>query len=195
MVGIILCGGQSSRMGSDKGLLVTEEGQVWAQAAINKMAALQIPVSLSVNGQQQAGYAAAIKDTPIVTDNENLQLRGPLLGVLSAHLQYPMQNLFVLACDMPLMETSVLTELYNKYLESDVYDAFVFTNEEEPEPLCAIYCANGLSAIADMHKKGLLKRHSMKSMIENLNVCFVPITSEQKKYFTNVNAHADLNGA
>lgn len=195
MVGIILCGGQSSRMGSDKGLLVSSEGQLWAQTAINKMAAMQIPVSLVVNRLQYASYAAAFAGTPIITDNEKLELHGPLLGVLSAHLQYPVQHLFALACDMPLMETSVLTELYNKYMESDAYDAFVFTNEEEPEPLCAIYCAKGLAAIADMHKKGLLKRHSMKSMIENLNVCFVPITSEQKKYFTNVNAHADLNDA
>jgi molybdopterin-guanine dinucleotide biosynthesis protein A len=182
-------------MGSDKGLLVTSEGHLWAQNAFNKMAALQIPVSLVVNRLQYASYAAAFAGTTIITDNENLELHGPLLGVLSAHLQYPVQNLFVLACDMPLMETIVLTELYNKYLESDAYDAFVFTDEEEPEPLCAIYCAQGLSAIADMHKKGLLQRHSMKSMIENLNVCFLPITSEQKTYFTNVNAHADLNGS
>ncbi len=194
MTGIVLCGGQSSRMGSDKGMLNTE-GTAWAQLAINKLAALQIPVTLCVNELQYGAYAATFSDTPVITDNETLDLHGPLLGVMTAHLQYPMQNLFVLACDMPLMETSVLTELYQLYLQTDVYDGFVFTNDEQPEPLCAIYCANGLAAIADMHKKGLLKRHSMKSMIENLNICFVRVSKEQKKYFTNFNAHADLNGA
>lgn len=194
MTGIVLCGGQSSRMGSDKGMLNTE-GTAWAQLAINKLAALQMPVTLCVNELQYGAYAATFSDTPVITDNETLDLHGPLLGVMTAHLQYPMQNLFVLACDMPLMETSVLTELYQLYLQTDVYDGFVFTNDEQPEPLCAIYCANGLAAIADMHKKGLLKRHSMKSMIENLNICFVRVSKEQKKYFTNFNAHADLNGA
>lgn len=194
MTGIVLCGGQSSRMGSDKGMLNTE-GTAWAQLAINKLAALQMPVTLCVNELQYGAYATTFSDTPVITDNETLDLHGPLLGVMTAHLQYPMQNLFVLACDMPLMETSVLTELYQLYLQTDVYDGFVFTNDEQPEPLCAIYCANGLAAIADMHKKGLLKRHSMKSMIENLNICFVRVSKEQKKYFTNFNAHADLNGA
>lgn len=194
MTGIVLCGGQSSRMGSDKGMLNTE-GTAWAQLAINKLAALQMPVTLCVNELQYGAYAATFSETPVITDNETLDLHGPLLGVMTAHLQYPMQNLFVLACDMPLMETSVLTELYQLYLQTDVYDGFVFTNDEQPEPLCAIYCANGLAAIADMHKKGLLKRHSMKSMIENLNICFVRVSKEQKKYFTNFNAHADLNGA
>ncbi len=194
MTGIVLCGGQSSRMGSDKGMLNTE-GTAWAQLAINKLAALQMPVTLCVNELQYGAYAATFSETPVITDNETLDLHGPLLGVMTAHLQYPMQNLFVLACDMPLMETSVLTELYQLYLQTDVYDGFVFTNDEQPEPLCAIYCANGLAAIADMHKKGLLKRHSMKSMIENLNICFVRVSKEQKKYFTNFNAHTDLNGA
>ena len=193
MIGIVLCGGQSSRMGSDKGLLPADDS-TWAQAAVNKLAALEIPVSLSVNELQYNNYAIAFPGTEIITDNDSLVLHGPLLGVLSAHLQHPLQNLFVLACDMPLMETSVLSNLYNHYLQTDAYDAFVFTNEEEPEPLCGIYCATGLATILDMYKTHALTRHSMKFMLEHLNTCHIAITDEQKKYFKNVNAHADLNG-
>lgn len=193
MIGIILCGGQSSRMGSDKGLLSTNDIP-WAQIAINKLAALEIPVSLCVNEQQYTAYAAAFAGTNIITDNNNLQLKGPLLGVLSAHLQYPVQNLFVLACDMPLMDFTVLRELYDHYLQTDEYDAFVFTNGDEPEPLCGIYCPKGLAAILNMYKEGSLTRRSMKFMLENLNVCFIAVTNEQQPYFKNFNAHADLNG-
>ena len=180
-------------MGSDKGLLPADVS-TWAQAAINKLSALEIPVSLSVNELQYNNYAAAFSETAIITDNDSLVLHGPLLGVLSAHLQHPLQNLFILACDMPLMETSVLRNLYNHYLQTDAYDAFVFTNEEEPEPLCGIYCAKGLAAILDMYKTHALTRHSMKFMLEHLNTCYIAIREEQKKYFKNFNAHADLNG-
>ena len=181
-------------MGSDKGLLPADDS-TWAQAAIDKLTALEIPVSLSVNELQYNNYATAFAGTAIGTDNELLLLHGPLLGVLSAHLQYPLQDLFILACDMPLMETSVLRELYNEYLQTDAYNAFVFTNDDEPEPLCGIYCAKGLAAILDMYKTNTLTRHSMKFMLEHLNTCYVAITAEQKKYFKNFNAHADLNGA
>jgi molybdopterin-guanine dinucleotide biosynthesis protein A len=193
MIGIVLCGGQSSRMGSDKGLLPADDS-TWAQAAVNKLAALEIPVSLSVNELQYNNYATAFSGTEIITDNDSLVLYGPLLGVLSAHLQHPLQNLFILACDMPLMETSVLIDLYNHYLQTDAYDAFVFTNDEEPEPLCGIYCAKGLAAILEMYKTHALTRHSMKFMLEHLNTCYIAIAEEQKKYFKNFNAHADLNG-
>ncbi len=47
MIGLILCGGQSSRMGSDKGLLKLE-AKTWAQTAIDKMEILHIPVKISV---------------------------------------------------------------------------------------------------------------------------------------------------
>ena len=193
MTGIVLCGGQSTRMGSDKGLL-RPEGITWAQAAINKLAELQLPISLSVNEQQYNNYAAAFGGIAIITDTVSLQLKGPLLGVLSAHLQYPLQNLFVLACDMPLMETSVLKELYVLYKQPNQFDAFVFTNDGEPEPLCGIYSAKGLGTILNLYKENKLTRHSMKFMLEHLNVCFIAINDEQKKCFKNFNAHADLNG-
>ena len=194
MIGIVLCGGQSSRMGSDKGLLPADDSS-WAQAATNKLAALKIPVSLSVNELQYNNYAAAFSATVIITDNDSLALHGPLLGVLSAHLQYPLQDLFVLACDMPLMETSVLTELYGHYLRTNKHNAFVFTNNDEPEPLCGIYCAKGLADILEMYKTHALTRHSMKFMLEHVNTRYIAIREEQKKYFKNFNAHADLNGA
>ena len=48
MLGIVLCGGQSLRMGKDKGLLKLE-AKTWAQTAIDKIAVLNFPVKISVN--------------------------------------------------------------------------------------------------------------------------------------------------
>lgn len=193
LLGVVISGGQSSRMGSDKGLLKLE-AKTWAQTAIDKMSALDIPVKISVNNNQLPAYSAVFASSDLIADDTSLPLGGPLLGVLSSHLKHPTGDLFILACDMPLMEPFLLKELYDEYLLHPSYDAHIFTNNDEPEPLCGIYTARGLSTILAMLHDGLLIKHSMKFMLDHLAVNAIPVTDEQKKYFRNFNAHAELNG-
>lgn len=193
MLGIVLCGGQSSRMGSDKGLLKLA-ANTWAQTAIDKMSALNIPIKISVNSKQYPDYEVVFPATDLITDDPTLSLKGPLLGVLSSHLKFPQEDLFVLACDMPLMEPTLLHLLYTQYQQEPSFNAYVFTNEEEPEPLCGIYKAKGLSFIRDMLASGRLAKHSMKFVLDHLDTLKIPATNEQKKFFRNFNAHAELNG-
>ena len=193
MQGIVLCGGKSMRMGTDKALLHTT-GITWAQSAANKLAQLLLQVSFSVNEGQYNIYATAFRQTAIIKDNSSLQVYGPLSGLLSVHLQHPLEDIFVLACDMPLMESFVLGELYNLYHTNKNADAYIFTNDNEPEPLCGIYCAKGLAAILKMQQQNKLARHSVKFILSQLNVLYVPIKENQKKYFTNFNSPTDLHG-
>jgi molybdopterin-guanine dinucleotide biosynthesis protein A len=180
-------------MGTDKGLL-KPEAKTWGQSAVDKMAVLGIPVKISVNNNQFPAYTAVFPESYLIADNTSLSLNGPLLGVLSSHLQYPGEDLFILACDMPLMEAVLLNELKARYLEHLSYDAHIYTNNNEPEPLCGIYTAKGLSIILTMLREGRLVRHSMKFMLDQLQVNAVPVTEDHKKYFRNFNAHAELNG-
>ena len=193
MHGLILCGGKSSRMGTDKGLLKLE-AKTWAQTAVDKFSELNFPVKLSVNNEQYAEYSSVFPIADLIIDDESLSLRGPLLGLLSAHLKNPNDSIFLLACDMPLMEANVLKELLHHYNENAGGDAFVFTNEGEPEPLCGIYKSAGLSDVLKMLQAGKLSKHSMKFMLEHINTFSFPLREEQKKCFRNFNAHAELNG-
>jgi len=193
MLGIILCGGQSVRMGSDKGLLKLE-ANTWAQTAIDKMSVLDIPVKISVNNNQYPDYASVFSPGLLITDDVALPLRGPLLGVLSSHLQQPAEDLFVLACDMPLMDPALLKALYQQYSNSPTFQAYLFTNDSEPEPLCGIYTSQGLATIVAMLRDGRLTKHSMKFMLDHLVVHSIAALNEQKKCFRNFNAHAELNG-
>ena len=193
MLGVILCGGKSTRMGSDKGLMRLHAG-TWAQTAVEKMGSLGIPVVLSVNINQYADYSPVFSIEQLVKDDASLQVNGPLYGVLSVHLKYPEEDLLVLACDMPLMEESVLIQLKSAYQQNQSYDAFIFTNEGEPEPLCAIYRANGLAQILQMLRAGQLTKHSMKFTIEHMDTFSIPLLNNQKQFFRNFNAHAELNG-
>ena len=109
MLGIILCGGQSLRMGSDKGLLKLE-AKTWAQTAIDKMVELKLPVKISVNKAQLPGYESIFSENDLVADEPSITFTGPLMGLLSSHIQYPAEDLFAFACDMPLMDPALLKE-------------------------------------------------------------------------------------
>ncbi|MGC4232719.1 MAG: molybdenum cofactor guanylyltransferase [Niabella sp.] len=192
MIGLILCGGLSSRMGSDKGLLKTETTN-WALEATNKLIGLNIPIKVSINSLQQEAYKDALPDTEFITDNVALPVRGPLLGLLSAHIAYPTEDILALACDMPLMTSFLLKELYRTYKQQQA-DSFLYSNNGEPEPLCAIYTTSALQKIIAMLQQGKLVKFSMKFTLDHLNCFMLPIPEENKKYFHNFNAHADLNG-
>lgn len=192
MTGIILCGGLSSRMGSDKGLLQTEAAN-WATDAARKLQDLGILVKASINTLQENSYARGLPGVELITDNTTLPVKGPLLGLLSAHIANPTEDLFILACDMPLMETALLKELYTLYQKQDA-EVFLYTNEGEAEPLCAIYTAAALHQIMTMLREGQLKKFSMKFTLDHLRLATLPLKEEQKKHFRNFNAHADLNG-
>jgi molybdopterin-guanine dinucleotide biosynthesis protein A len=202
MLGVILCGGQSSRMGADKGMLKAplpqkegylNDANTWAQTAVDKISALAIPVVLSVNEKQLTDYSTIFSARQLVTDNAALSIKGPLSGLLSVHLQYPAEDLLLLACDMPLMETDLLKELIAQY-QTLPADTFVFVNDGEPEPLCGIYTAAALSGIYHSHVLSPLPKHSMKYLLEHSNTITIPVPADKKKCFRNFNAHAELNG-
>jgi molybdopterin-guanine dinucleotide biosynthesis protein A len=180
-------------MGSDKGLL-NLEAKTWAQTSIDKFEALQIAVKISINNDQLPVYAPAFSSAELVVDDPSLPVRGPLLGVLSCHLKYPSEDLFILACDMPLMEISLLKELYTLYQQQSSATAFVFTNDNEPEPLCGIYRAAGLSFILGLLQSGRVTKHSMKNMLDHLEVMSISLQDDQKKSFRNFNSPVELNG-
>lgn len=179
-------------MGSDKGMIKLLD-KSWVQSAADKMAQLNIPVKISVNAQQVASYTEQFLMADVIVDNTALPVKGPLLGTLSGHLAYPAETIFVLACDMPFMEVAILRSLYQLW-QTQTADAYVFTNDGQAEPLCGIYTGQGLASIYTLLQNGLLQKHSMKYMLDHLEVKKLPVSTTEKKYFSNINTHAALNG-
>jgi molybdopterin-guanine dinucleotide biosynthesis protein A len=193
MLGIVLCGGKSTRMGTDKGLLAPD-AETWVSVAADKLTDLGLEVKISINKEQLNTYADIFSYSDLIPDDSNLDIHGPLCGVLSVHLQKPAEDLFILACDMPLMESFILKELLQTAKKYPQADSFVFKNDNEPEPLCGIYKASGLASILKMYREKQLAKHSMKFMLDHLNTLTIQMPGEYKPYFQNFNAHADLNG-
>lgn len=192
LMGVVLCGGQSSRMGSDKALITTNK-QTWVERSIQLLELLNIPVTLSANVQQRADYHKHFSFLNIICDDAGIDVKGPLLGLLSVHKIYRYKDLFVLACDLPLMNLKVMTELCNQYEAQPNKHAHVFLNDDKYEPLCSIYTSAGLEQIVRLSEQGGLQKFSMKYVIKTLDAATYPLPEEWKDYFINVNTQEDLH--
>lgn len=191
MIGLVLCGGGSSRMGSDKGLL-KQSDQSWAEIAMHKLNEFGMPVFFSIRTSQMTAYGHFLTKEQVIPDNEALAYRGPLLGIMSAHLVYPNQDLFVLACDMPELSTALLFELNELKKNNPMRLAYCFSNKGQWEPLTTIYTSKGLSLIHELYLAQLLPTSSMKYVLDTLNAINMPLADNQIAYFKNFNSPTDL---
>lgn len=180
-IGLVLCGGQSSRMGQDKGQM-RYHGLSWAERAGALLQQLHLPVYYSINEKQLYTYPAHL---PFITDDARVQAGGPLKGLLSAHLQYPQANIFVLACDMRDMELPPLAYLQALHQPDHVT---IFTSDGQDEPLAGIYPASCLAA----RYAQPLPQCSMKAAIQHLPVQRLILPPQWKAAFANFNAPADI---
>lgn len=191
LTGLVLCGGQSLRMGTDKGLLQSG-GKTWAQDTADKISALQLPVLISVHPSQQDRYITVFPENQLITDS--LPLRGPLAGLLTAHQYQPHNDWLVCACDLPHMTISILQQLQQAYTDFSEYDCFVFRNQGEWEPLCGIYTAKSLQKIKKLYDENNLPRQSMKFVLETCHTYTLEIADDAtRKAFKNCNTPEDKN--
>jgi molybdopterin-guanine dinucleotide biosynthesis protein A len=173
-------------MGRDKGMILAAT-QTWAGSAAEKMATLGIPVFISVNGRQLPQYMQIFPRGQLIPDDPTLSLKGPLSGLLSVHLKAPAHDLFVLACDLPLMDPSLLQLLFLRHRQRKDAQAYLYTTNGEPEPLCGIYTAPGLAHITGLYHTQRLARHSVKYALDQMTVDSQPIPEDKKQCFENFN--------
>jgi molybdenum cofactor guanylyltransferase len=190
MIGVVLCGGNSTRMGIDKGLL--KEGQnTWAEIASNKLQAIGLPVVVSVSSEQFKSYRHIFPEEELIVDKEDLNFKAPLAGLVSVHLSLPEEDLFVLACDMKDITTSLLRNL-NARFGKDAAEAFVYTSPGMHQPLCGIYTGGGMKKINEMLQNGTLKKYSMMHVLQVLNTIYVAVSEEDLPAFNNYNSPKEL---
>jgi molybdopterin-guanine dinucleotide biosynthesis protein A len=193
MLGVVLCGGKSTRMGTDKGL-IKQNAIPWAQLAYDKLSALDVKVVLSINRAQAETYQRVFQPSLLIEDWDQIEFKGPLRGLMSVHAKYPGEDLILLACDMPAMEVNILRQLLEYRNTDPSKDVYIFTNSGEPEPLCGIFCSAGLTKVFKMYSEKTLVKESMKFIIEHLHSYLIPLKAGEETYFININTDVELNG-
>ncbi len=131
--GLVLSGGKSTRMGTDKGL-IAYHGEPQRDYLYKLLDEVCEKTFMSIREEQQGEFAAEVNT--IVDENE---FRGPYNGLLSAHKKYPEVAWLVLACDLPLLDKNGLKKLITQRNAERLATAYALKENPLPEPLCAIW--------------------------------------------------------
>ncbi len=190
ILGIVMCGGMSTRMGTDKGLL-KHKGKYWAEIVADKFLMINMPYVFSINAKQEEKYKLALgEDKNFEIDIKNSQFQGPLKGLMSVHKNYLDKDLIPIACDMIFFNQKKLERLLVANSKSSMESnfSFIFNNSDYCEPFGAIYKAKYLSKIEKEDK--LLEGLSLQKLLHQGATSF--ISTGDKKSFSNFNKPEDL---
>lgn len=181
--GIILAGGQSRRMGMEKGL-VEFHGQPlihWAVSVLRESCS-EIIISSNSTCYDYLGYK-------VVKDIENDS--GPMGGIYSCLLESKNRTNLVLSCDMPF----VRPDIFN-FLEEKMGDALIcvpWYEGDHFETLCGIYLKDSLE---DMRNFMDVKNYKLPELFGKINFRAASIREIYpplpEHYFMNINSPSDL---
>jgi molybdenum cofactor guanylyltransferase len=130
ITGIVLCGGQSTRMGQDKAQMpFAGETMLTRVVRLVGEVADEVIVVMRPEGNPFLGLPVRIVHDPV----EGL---GPLAGIAAGLAASTSDTNLVVACDMPLIKPAVLHRLVA--LRDDA-DACVAVVDGHASPLCAVY--------------------------------------------------------
>jgi molybdopterin-guanine dinucleotide biosynthesis protein A len=145
---VILAGGRSRRMGFNKALLDIG-GQPLIRLLIERIRPVTDKILISSNDYLSYQFL----DFPVIPDH--FAGHGPLAGFHSAMLQNVCSLYIVLACDLPNLKTSLLTNLISM---AEGFDAAIpRTRDGVAHPLCAVYRRTCLPSVERALKRGANK--------------------------------------
>lgn len=174
ITGIILAGGKSSRMGTDKGMLVLKEKR-FIQHIIDAMKPLVNNIIIvSDNANHDVFEVKRIEDA--------IKDAGPLAGLYSG-LQYSKTDYnLVVSCDVPLITSTVLKKLIENHEED--YDVIQLESKEKTMPLTALYSKTCEQTIKNLLDKG---ERRMRFAVSRLKTKTIKLNDNLSSATTNIN--------
>ena len=182
ITGIVLSGGQSKRMGREKGLIPLL-GKPLIAYSIHVLEKTCSEVIISANQEDYKAFGF-----PVI--NDEMAGIGPAGGILSCLKASRTEGNFILSCDMPLVSTDLVRYILERRGNAGVT---VPLHNGYPEPLCGFYSKAIIPEFRNRIKNGVYK---IQDILEKLNVSFLEIEPALGFYhpglFENVNTQYDL---
>ena len=180
ITGIILAGGKSSRIGSDKGFLLLNE-KAFIQHIIEAMQPLVNDIIIVSNNPDYD-----IFNLKRVTDL--IENSGPLAGIYTGLHHSNTENNLVLSCDVPLINTETLKKLTTNIEEH--IDVIQLESKGKTMPLIAMYkthCKNKFFKLLQQGEKRL------RFAVKQCKVKTITLNTELEKFTVNINTTNQFN--
>lgn len=177
--GIVLSGGKSSRMGTNKSLLRLDGKEV-IMHIVEELQTCTDDIFIITNDPPIYEFIGR----PMVSDRyEN---KGPLAGLETALYHIKADVYMVAACDMPFISCQVYDYLVQQI---EGYDAVVPIYEGQAHPLAGVYKRTVLSSIQQQLEKNVLRMNSFFKHIDIKYVTHFDSIHDHtlKKHFFNMN--------
>lgn len=183
---IILVGGRSSRFGRDKSLL-----DVGGASALLRVVGAVQPL---VDEVLLVGGSPRFEATGLRWVADDVTEGGPLGGLVSGLRALEADACFALACDTPLLSTSLLACLRDVWAAQRDVQVVVPRLSAGLEPLVAIYGRAARSALEEALKRG---ERALHRVLARMRVCEVSESTLREvdpelDGFLNINTPADL---
>jgi molybdopterin-guanine dinucleotide biosynthesis protein A len=176
----IFTGGQSRRLNMDKSL-VQLNGNTLTEIVHQKL-------SLIFNNIYIVGKESQFPDYNFIQDIKPVQC--PLNGIVTALEHNQNEWIFVIACDLPLINAKSIN---NMYANIDSNTQVVLPNvNDRLQPLCAFYHKSVLNDFNAAIEKG---DYSLMKLLDQIEVVKTTIPPENEEQFLNINYPEDLKKA
>jgi molybdopterin-guanine dinucleotide biosynthesis protein A len=143
---VILAGGQSRRLGTDKSLLLVD-GESLLSRTVHKVANLSDDLIVVTNNEGR--YQS--QELPVRLVHDERPGEGSLMGIYSGLKAACHSHALVVACDMPFLNLPLLHYICSL---ADNYDVVIPRLEGWLEPLHAVYSQACLPAMARLLDQG-----------------------------------------
>lgn len=183
--GLVLAGGRSRRMGSDKALL-EKGGKTQLQRSVELLDRHLERVFVSTRPDQADDHERG-RYPQVIDRYDDL---GPVAGILSAMDEYPDVDWLVLACDLPNVDDATIERLLGGRAAGGPFVAYASSHNDLPEPLCAVFAAGAADIVRQHVAEGI--RCPRKMMIRAETRL---LKQPHPSALDNVNTPEDLEGS
>ena len=179
ITGIVLAGGKSSRMGSDKGLLKIND-KTFVEHVIDAVKPLVDKIIIVSNNKDydQFGYRRV---------EDSIKDSGPLAGLYSGLKHSRAEYNLVLSCDIPMITTEILKKLVDADFEN--YEVVQIESNTKTMPLIAMYKKQCMRKCLELLQQG---ERRLRVAVNQLKTKTILIDTEFDQFVKNVNTKEDL---